>query len=98
MNEQEIQELRRQVWDLKGEVTALQAQLSGDIPTATVWLQTKVWRQRKALDTLQRRVVNQRATLRTLDELGRSLTTAEFTEYLRGKPGHADTELEPVSL
>jgi hypothetical protein len=37
-----------------------------------------VWRQAAALDALNRRVVTQRFVLRTLDELGRSLTVAEY--------------------
>jgi hypothetical protein len=65
-----------------GEVTAerdaLRAQLEGDLPAATKWLQRKVWRQATALDGLNRRVVTQRFVLRTLDGLGRSLTAAEY--------------------
>jgi len=41
-------------------------------------LQRKVWRQAAALDLLNRRVVSQRFVLRTLDELGRSLTADEY--------------------
>jgi len=44
----------------------------------TRWLQRKAWRQAAALDALNRRVVSQRFVLRTLDELGRSLTAAEY--------------------
>ena len=69
-------------WDRIVELTterdALRAQLEGDLPSATRWLQRKVWRQAVALDALNRRVVAQRFVLRTLDELGRSLTAAEF--------------------
>ena len=69
-------------WDriveLTAERDALRAQLEGDLPSATRWLQRKVWRQAVALDALNRRVVAQRFVLRTLDELGRSLTAAEF--------------------
>ena len=64
--------------DLSAERDALHAQLEGDLPSATRWLQRKVWRQAAALDALNRRVVAQRFVLRTLDELGRSLTAAEF--------------------
>ncbi|HKA67858.1 MAG TPA: hypothetical protein VKG85_01940 [Actinomycetes bacterium] len=60
------------------ERDALRAQLEGDLPKATRWLQRKVWRQAAALDRLNRRVVTQRFVLRTLDELGRSLTVAEY--------------------
>jgi hypothetical protein len=69
-------------WDriveLGAERDALRAQLEGDLPSATRWLQRKVWRQAVALDALNRRVVAQRFVLRTLDELGRSLTAGEF--------------------
>lgn len=60
------------------ERDALRAQLEGDLPAATQWLQRKVWRQARALDTLNRRVTRQRLVLRTLDQLGRSLSAAEF--------------------
>jgi len=41
-------------------------------------LQRKVWRQAEALDVLNRRIVTQRFVLRTLEELGRYLTAAEY--------------------
>jgi hypothetical protein len=69
---------RSQLVELAAERDALRAQLEGDLPTATRWLQRKVWRQATALDALHRRVVSQRFVLRTLDELGRSLTAAEY--------------------
>jgi hypothetical protein len=69
---------RAQLVELAAERDALRAQLEGDLPTATRWLQRKVWRQAQALDALNRRVVAQRFVLRTLDGLGRSLTAAEF--------------------
>jgi hypothetical protein len=72
-------DLRVQLVELAAERDALRAQLEGDLPTATRWLQRKVWRQAQALDALNRRVVAQRFVLRTLDGLGRSLTSAEFT-------------------
>ncbi|HET9141253.1 hypothetical protein [Actinophytocola sp.] len=70
--------LRTQLVEAVAERDALRAQLEGDLPKATRWLQRKVWRQAHALDTLNRRVTRQRFVLRTLDQLGRSLTTAEF--------------------
>jgi uncharacterized coiled-coil protein SlyX len=70
-------DLRSQLLELMAERDALQAQLDGDLPAATRWLQCKVRRQAAALDGLNRRVVSQRFVLRTLDELGRSLTAAE---------------------
>jgi hypothetical protein len=71
-------DLRSQLVELRAERDALQAQLELDLPAATKWLQRKVWRQAAALDVLNRRVVNQRFVLRTLDALGRSLTADEF--------------------
>jgi hypothetical protein len=71
-------DLRAQLVELAAERDALRAQLEGDLPAATRWLQRKVWRQAAALDVLNRRVVTQRFVLRTLDELGRSLTAAEY--------------------
>jgi hypothetical protein len=71
-------DLRAELVELTAERDALRAQLAGDLPAATRWLQRKVWRQAAALDVLNRRVVSQRFALRTLDELGRSLTAAEY--------------------
>jgi hypothetical protein len=73
-------DLRAQLVELAAERDALRAQLEGDLPKATRWLQRKVWRQAVALDQLNRRVVTQRFVLRTLDELGRSLTAAEYRD------------------
>jgi hypothetical protein len=71
-------DLRHEFLELAAERDALRAQLEGDLPTATRWLQRKVWRQAVELDRLNRRVTSQRFVLRTLDELGRSLTAEEF--------------------
>jgi hypothetical protein len=71
-------DLRHELLELAAERDALRAQLEGDLPTATRWLQRKVWRQARELDRLNRRVTSQRFVLRTLDELGRSLTAEEF--------------------
>jgi hypothetical protein len=71
-------ELRAELVELAAERDALRAQLDGDLPAATRWLQRKVWRQAAALDALNRRVVTQRFVLRALDGLGRSLTAAEY--------------------
>ena len=71
-------DLRAQLVELAAERDALRAQLDGDLPAATRWLQRKVWRQAAALDALNRRVVSQRFMLRTLGELGRSLTAEEY--------------------
>jgi hypothetical protein len=71
-------DVRSQLVELAAERDALRAQLDGDLPAATRWLQRKVWRQAAALDALNRRIVTQRFVLRTLDELGRSLTADEY--------------------
>ena len=73
-----VADLRARLVELAAERDALRAQLEGDLPAATRWLQRKVWRQTAALDALNRRVVTQRFVLRTLDELGRSLTAEEY--------------------
>ena len=83
-------DLRAQLVELAAERDALRAQLEGDLPTATRWLQRKVWRQARALDALNRRVVAQRFVLRTLDGLGRSLSAAEFAS---AKAAIADARL-----
>ena len=71
-------ELRVELLELSAELDALRAQIEGDLPAATCWLQRKVWRQAAALDALNRRVVSQRFVLRTLAGLDRSLTVAEY--------------------
>ncbi|HKD97597.1 MAG TPA: hypothetical protein VKB69_08330 [Micromonosporaceae bacterium] len=83
-------DLREQLVELTAERDALRAQLEGDLPRATRWLQRKVWRQATALDLLNRRVVTQRFVLRTLDGLGRSLSAAE---YAAARDAVADAEL-----
>ncbi|MBC6459905.1 hypothetical protein [Actinomadura sp. HBU206391] len=82
--------LRSQIVELMAERDALRAQLEGDLPAATRWLQSKVWRQAAALDRLNRRVVSQRFVLRTLDRFGRSLT---LTEYRTARAAIADPRL-----
>lgn len=90
----ESSELRMQLVELAAERDALRAQLEGDLPSATRWLQRKVWRQAAALDALHRRVVAQRFVLRTLDGLGRSLTAAEFSS---ARVGLADERHEQLA-
>ena len=82
--------LRMRIVELEAERDALRAQIEGDLPSATRWLQRKVWRQAAALDTLNRRVVTQRFVLRTLDALGRSLSR---DEYLAARDAVADGAL-----
>jgi len=69
---------RAELVELRAERDALRAQLDGDIPAATRWLQRKVLRQAAALDVLNRRIVTQRFVLRTIENLGRSLSTEEY--------------------
>jgi len=71
-------DVRAELVELTAELDALRAQLAGDLPAATRWLQRKVWRQAAELDRLNRRIASQRFVLRTLDELGRSLTREEY--------------------
>jgi hypothetical protein len=67
--------------EVTAERDALRAQLEGhDLPSATRWLQRKVWRQARALDTLNRKVLTQRFMLRTLASLGRTLSAAEYRQ------------------
>lgn len=87
MNDQTDADLRAQLVAALAECDALRAQLEGDLPAATRWLQRKVWRQRAELDRLNRRVSTQRFVLRTLDGLGRSLTAEE---YRAARDGVAD--------
>ncbi|GIJ60799.1 hypothetical protein [Virgisporangium aurantiacum] len=86
-----VAELYVKLGALAEERDALRAQLDGDLPAATRWLQRKVWRQAAALDTLNRRVVTQRFVLRTLDGLGRSLTA---DEYRAARAEIADAQLQ----
>lgn len=60
------------------EIAALRARLEDDVPEALSWMQRRCDAQRKALARLNRRVVNQRLVLRTLDQLGRGLSAAEW--------------------
>jgi hypothetical protein len=86
--------LQRENRELKSEVDALKAQLEGNIPKATDWLQWKVWRQRVALDALNRRVVNQRFVLRTIEELGRGLSREEFLAAKARQPEAIQDRIE----
>lgn len=71
-------DLRSELVELTAERDALRAQLAGDLPSATRWLQRKVWRQAAELDRLNRRVASQRFVLRTLAQLERTLTADEY--------------------
>jgi hypothetical protein len=71
-------DLRHELVEMTAERDALRAQLAGDLPAATRWLHRKAWRQAAELDRLNRRLASQRFVLRTLAELGRTLTADEY--------------------
>ena len=90
-----VPELRARVAELSAERDALRAQLDGDLPAATRWLQRKVWRQAAALDALNRRVTSQRFVLRTLDDLGRSLSAEEYRQARAGLDPDRAARVDP---
>ena len=90
-----VPELRARVAELSAERDALRAQLDGDLPAATRWLQRKVWRQAAALDALNRRVTSQRFVLRTLDDLGRSLSAEECRQARAGLDPDRAARVDP---
>jgi hypothetical protein len=90
-----VPELRARVAELSAERDALRAQLDGDLPSATRWLQRKVWRQAAALDALNRRVTSQRFVLRTLDDLGRSLSAEEYRQARAGLDPDRAVRVDP---
>lgn len=49
----DLESLRSANIELRAEIAALHAALSGDLPHAIAWLQRKVLRQRSSLDALQ---------------------------------------------
>lgn len=72
-------EMRRRILELEAEVENLATLLrEGGVPQSASWLQWKVWRQKTALDALNRRVLSQRFVLKLLDEMGRGLTAEEY--------------------
>jgi hypothetical protein len=75
---EEVAALRAKVHELESDNAALRAQLEGNIPEATAWLQAKVWRQRAVLNRENRKLISQRFVLRTLEALGRGLTREEY--------------------
>lgn len=77
-----VGELETKLREAQREAAELRAQLEGDIPSATYWLQTKVWRQRSALDRLHTRVVTQRLILHAMSKLGRDLSREEWQAAL----------------
>jgi uncharacterized coiled-coil protein SlyX len=77
-NDELIARLRQELASARDQLKAYEAMEQGDVINACRWLQSKGYRQGKALDRLNRRVVNQRFQLRVLNELGRGLTREEF--------------------
>ena len=70
---------------LQDELRALRA----TTPLETMQnLQSKTWRQAKALNILNRRVRTQRLILRKLNELGRDLTEEEWNEVKAENADH----------
>jgi hypothetical protein len=76
----QVAALRRQVAEVTAERDALAAQLAGDLPAATAWLQAKVWRQRAVLDGLNRRIVTQRFALRLYQAVRVPVTAGEWAQ------------------
>lgn len=76
--EERNRELMKRNRELQDQIWMLQMQ-DGELSTEQQsWLQMKVASQRKALDTLNRKVVSQRFRLRVLQEMGRDLTKDEY--------------------
>jgi len=70
--------LEQRVFELETEVATLRAQLEGDLPKATRFLQRKDWAQRRALAAMNKKLASQRFVLRALSELGRTLSPEEY--------------------
>jgi hypothetical protein len=70
--------LRKELAEVGSERDALRDQLDGKIPEATYWLQVKVWRQRRALDQLNRRTLSLRFALRLMNSIREPVTTQEW--------------------
>lgn len=73
-------EMRTEIAELKRERDALVQQIAGDPSLSLFFYQRKSLRQSRVLDQLNRRIVNQRFVLRTLEELGRGLSREEWLE------------------
>jgi len=70
--------LRAELAETRAERDALRAQLKGDLPSATAWLQAKVWRQRSALDLANQALARQRFALALLGRIREPVTAAEW--------------------
>lgn len=77
-NNTDVRALQQELRELRSECEALRAQLDGNIPKATHWLQSKVWRQRLALDAANRRIASQRFVLRLAEQLGHVPSRDEY--------------------
>lgn len=73
-----IEKLTEELRAARLTIGELRARLDGDALNAQSWLQQKAHAQRKALRLLNRRIVNQRLMLRTINETGRGLTREEW--------------------
>lgn len=74
----EVSRLRLELAEARSECVALRAQLEADPCAATWWLQSKVWRQRLALDRLERRNGTLRFALRLMNRLREPVTAQEW--------------------
>jgi tRNA A37 N6-isopentenylltransferase MiaA len=76
--EEKLAIAQAEIRELKAQLTIDKLVAAGDTVAATQWLQAKARRQARALEVLNRRVVNQRFQLRLLNDLGRGLTKEEW--------------------
>jgi hypothetical protein len=75
---QVIRGLRAELAETRAERDALRGQLEGDLPSATAWLQAKVWRQRSALDLANQALARHRFALALLGRIREPVTAAEW--------------------
>jgi hypothetical protein len=75
---QVIMGLRAELAETRAERDALRAQLEGNLPSATAWLQAKVWRQRSALDLANQALARHRFALALLGRIREPVTAAEW--------------------
>lgn len=86
-----------EIKELQEENRILKLQLEGNIPDATFWLYRKVYRQKAALDKLNRKVFSQRFVLRILEEMGRSLTREEYISARDSQPENLKDRIEEAA-
>lgn len=75
--ELELTRLREALTIARLEIAGLKSEIKGDSMVDS-WLQRKVVAQAKALARLNERVTNQRFTLRSIESLGRGLSSLEL--------------------